>query len=91
MGRKGRKDYVSGQLIYWGGTGGDSYATRRMTVGSMWWYVIGWGKNIKGSSFVYSWGTGASGRNIIRSYRKSSTDILGVRQAATSPCSLEAP
>lgn len=63
-------------------------------VGSMGWYVIGWGKNMEGASFAYSEATGARERNLQRSHRKERksspghfSDQINSNQSA-SPCSL---
>lgn len=63
-------------------------------VGSMGWYVIGWGKNMEGASFAYSEAAGARERNLQRSQRKERksspgyfSDQINSNQSA-SPCSL---
>lgn len=55
----------------------DTYTPERISVGPIWWYIIGWGKNIKGASLAYLGALGSGERNIISCRQeKSSTQCF---------------
>lgn len=77
---------VNGQIIHWGWQG-TVIPQEEWPVESMWSYVIGWSKNIKGASFAYLGAAGTRGRKLTASWfthSKASASLKCISKLGTN-------